>query len=58
MSQHRKKVARRGSTPNPHKFLYLLMRIILVILQLLVIAAHTDKRGVNGEEVVHIQLVQ
>ena len=45
MSQNHKKVARRGSKPNPRKYLYLLMRIILVILQLLVIAAHSDKHA-------------
>jgi hypothetical protein len=43
----------RGSGPNPRKYLYLLMRIILVILQLLVVAAHSDKHGVHDEAAVH-----
>jgi len=47
MSQNHKKIARRGSKPNPRKYRYLLMRIILVILQLLVIAGHSDKHRVN-----------
>lgn len=43
----------RGSGPNLRKYLYLLMRIILVILQLLVVAAHSDRRGVCEKAIAH-----
>lgn len=56
MSQNReshKKHWARGTGPNRRKYLFLLMRIVLVILQLLIVAAHRDTLGVHDEAAAH-----
>lgn len=57
MSQNREKrknYRQRGARPKPRNYLYLLMRIILVILQLLLVAAHSDEHGVYREKAAHV----
>jgi len=59
MSHHRTKPKHHtqpGSRPGRRRYLYLVLRIIFVIVQLLVVAAHRDQHGAHDER-SHPQIV-